>query len=631
MMSQNEKIGETLRREGFITKTDLDKGLDRQKELRGKKIGEILLEERHVEPSAIQEALKNQKTNFDSKLGEILIAAGAVTQKQIEEALSIQEKYSSKRLGQILTEMGVVTEEMLALAMALKYGLPYVDLKDYPMDSSALKCVSENLARRLTVMPLHLNEKILTIAFSDPTNLEPKRDLSFHTGKQIKEVVASSKGISEAINRYYGADADSYLEKLLHEEAQIEQVSEENEDQFELGEKTGSEKPIIELVNHILKSAVLKKASDLHIAPERRRIRVVLRIDGELHEELVLSGDRLASIIARLKIMGNMNIAERRLPQDGRAKVKVGNRIVDLRFSCMPSIFGESMAIRLLDKERGVMGLDELGFLEKELEEIRETQKKSYGMILVTGPTGSGKSSTIYALLQEPVFSNKNIITLEDPVEYELPGLTQIQIKDKIGLTFARGLRQILRHDPDVITVGEIRDLETAKIAIQSALTGHILFSTLHTNTAAESFIRLSEMGVEPYLVSSSILGIISQRLIKKLCPACKTPDPEAHEKLAESHFPAHPPENVTFYASKGCKKCNDTGFSGRTVVYEYLLPTEAIRRAAIHNESASGLRNLAIERGMRTMEEICLAKAIEGITSVDQIIPLATIDHDPE
>ena len=297
----------------------------------------------------------------------------------------------------------------------------------------------------------------------------------------------------------------------------------------------------------------------------------------------------------------------------------------------MPSIFGESMAIRLLDKERGVMGLDELGFLDKELEEIRDTQRKSYGMILVTGPTGSGKSSTIYALLQEPVFSNKNIITLEDPVEYELPGLTQIQIKDKIGLTFARGLRQILRHDPDVITVGEIRDLETAKIAIQSALTGHILFSTLHTNTAAESFIRLSEMGVEPYLVSSSILGIIAQRLIKRLCPNCKEVDSRAHEKLAESHYPVQPDKKATFYTSKGCEKCNKTGYSGRTVVYEYLLPSEAIRRAAIHNESASGLRDLAIKKGMRTIEQICLTKAMDGITSVDQIIPLATIGHDVE
>ena len=628
---RHEKLGETLKQEGFISQIELDKGLEKQSELKRKKIGDILLEEGAVKAAEIKEALRKQKTNFDAKLGEILIAAGSVTQKQVNEALAVQEKNTSKRLGQILVEMGLVKEEMLALAVALKYGLPYVDLKDYPVDPAALKCVSVSLARRLTVLPLHLNGKELTIAFSDPTNLEPKRDLSFHTGKIIKEVVSSEKGINFAIDQFYGPDSDSYLEKLLNDDADIETISGEGRDQFELGDDTGLEKPIIELVNHILKTAVIKKASDLHIIPEGRRVKVVLRIDGELHDELVLSGDRLPSVIARLKIMGSMNIAERRLPQDGRAKVKVGDRIVDLRFSCMPSIFGESMAIRLLDKERGVMGLDELGFLEKELKEIRESQKKSYGMILVTGPTGSGKSSTIYALLQEPVFSNKNIITLEDPVEYELPGLTQIQIKEKIGLTFARGLRQILRHDPDVITVGEIRDVETAKIAIQSALTGHILFSTLHTNTAAESFVRLGEMGVEPYLISSSILGIISQRLIKKLCPHCRVSDPRGHEKLSESHFPAHPPENAQFYAAKGCEKCNNTGFLGRTVVYEYLVPDEAIKRAAIHNESASVLRNLAVGRGMRTIEVICLEKAAQGLTTVDEIIPLATIDHDPE
>ena len=562
-------------------------------------------------------------------MGGILIAAGTVTQAQINEALAIQEKYSSKRLGQILVEMGLVKEEMLALAVALKYGLPYVDLKKYPVEPAALKCVSVDLARKLSVLPLHLNSIGLTIAFSDPSNPEPKRDLSFHTGKLIKEVVASKKGISSAIDHFYGSDANSSLKKLLNEESEIEHISDGSSDQFELGEDTGLEKPIIELVNHILKSAVTKQASDLHIMPEGRRVKVVLRIDGELHDELALSGDRLPSVIARLKIMGNMNIAERRLPQDGRARIKVGNRIVDLRFSCMPSIFGESMAIRLLDKERGVVGLDELGFLNKELREIRASMKKPFGMILVTGPTGSGKSSTIYAMLQEPVFTNKNVITLEDPVEYKLPGVTQIQIKEKIGLTFARGLRQILRHDPDVITVGEIRDVETAKIAIQSALTGHILFTTLHTNTAAESFVRLGEMGVEPYLISSSILGIISQRLIRKLCPNCKVINPKAYEKLAESHFPVQPPEGAQFYEARGCEKCHKTGFQGRTVAYEYLVPNEAIKKAALRNESASVLRNLAVSKGMRTIEQICLKKATQGLTTVDEIIPLAIDDQD--
>ncbi|MCF8038947.1 MAG: Flp pilus assembly complex ATPase component TadA [Desulfohalobiaceae bacterium] len=621
------RLGDTLLSEGFISKEELEQGLQKQSELREKKIGDILVENAGIQPEAVENALKKQKSRFESKLGEILIAAGAVNQSQVEEALSRQKTQSSRRLGQILIDMGLVSEEMLALSVALKFGLPYVDLQDYPVDPAALECVSQNLARKLQIFPLKLKDHELTVAFSDPTNLDPKQDLTFYTGKGIKEVIATEKSIMQAIDEHYGKDSDEYLEKLFAGESEIEEVAEKNKEEYEIGEQTGKERPIIELVNHMLKTAVVKKASDLHIVPEGRRVKVELRIDGELYEELTLSSDRLPSVIARMKIMGNMNIAERRLPQDGRAKVKVSQKIVDLRFSCMPSIFGESMVVRLLDKESGVKSLDQLGFLDKELEELRKSQQKSYGMILVTGPTGSGKSSTIYACLQEPVFSNKNVIALEDPVEYELPGLTQVQIKESIGLTFAKGLRQILRHDPDVIVVGEIRDLETAKIAIQSALTGHLLYSTLHTNTAAEAFVRLGEMGVEPYLVSSSIVGIVAQRLIKRICPACSTKDEKALDKLAASRYPVQPSQDAVFFFGKGCKQCNQTGYQGRTVAYEYLVPDERIKRAAVTNKPASEIRRLARKQGMRTIEEIALRKAEQGQTSVDEIIPLINSD----
>ena len=590
-----------------------------------REIEEISRETGIVEASQVRHTLKNQYLNLHSKIGEILCNIGSVNQEQISSALEAQAGNPSRRLGQILLDAGVINEEMLALAIALKYGLPYVDLSEYPVDPAALDQVSSSLARKLSVLPLHLDDKGLIVAISDPSNPEPKQDLTFHTGKVIKEAVATSRGIITAINRFYGSDSQSTLEKLLNEHSYVEQISTVREDQFELGGETGHEKPIIELVNHLIKSAVEKNASDLHIIPKGKRVKVVLRIDGELYEDLTLRGDRLQSVITRLKIMGNMNIAEHRLPQDGRAKVKVNQKIVDLRFSCIPSILGEAIVVRILDKERGVMSLDDLGFMAKELEEIRASLKKPYGMILVTGATGSGKSSTIYALLQEPIFSNKNVITLEDPVEYQLPGPVQIQIKEKIGLTFAQGLRQILRHDPDVIVVGEIRDSETARIAIQSALTGHVLFSTLHTNTAAESFIRLGEMGVEPYLVSSSILGIIAQRLIRKLCPHCKAPDTEALEKLAGSRFPVTPPDDAEFYKSTGCEKCHKTGFQGRTVAYEYLAPNEEIKNAATNSRSASEIRELAISRGMRTIEQVCMEKAARGVTTIDEILPLAT------
>lgn len=631
---QGGKIGEKLLSEGFISQEELDAGLQKQSELRGKKIGDILVEEGGVQPVAVEQALIKQKSRIETRLGDILIAAGAVTQQQVDEALVRQKKNSTKRLGQILIDMGVISEDMLALSMALKFGLPFVDLTDYPVDSSALECVPEEMARRLNVFPVKLKNSELTVAIPDPTDLDPKQDLTFHTEKEIKEVVATQQGITTAIDEHYGQDqndTDEYLEQLLADEAEIEEVSEKQQAEYELSEKTGREKPIIELVNHILKAAVKKKASDLHIVPEGRRVKVELRIDGVLREELSLGSERLPSVIARLKIMGNMNIAERRLPQDGRSRVKMGNKIVDLRFSCMPGIFGESMVVRLLDKTSGLMNLDRLGFLEKELREIREAQRKSYGMILVTGPTGSGKSSTIYACLQEDIFQNKNIVALEDPVEYELPGIIQVQIKESIGLTFAKGLRQILRHDPDVISVGEIRDVETAKIAIQSALTGHLLFSTLHTNTAAESFIRLKEMGVEPYLVSTSILGIISQRLIKKLCANCKISDERALEKLEASHYPAQPSADAVFYTAQGCDQCNQIGYKGRTVAYEYLIPNEEIKRGSIRNLSASELRSLAQKQQMRSMEQIALLKAEQGLTSVDEIIPLMSVTEEEE
>jgi len=592
-----------------------------------KPIDEIIKQNGIIDSAQVQNALKGQYLFLHSKIGEILYSIGSVSHEQIDRALKAQAGSPTRRLGQILLDAGTINEEMLALAIALKFGLPYVDLSEYPVDPAALDQVSSILARRLCVLPIHLDDKGLTVAVSDPSNPEPKQDISFHTGKVVKEVVATARGIAAAINRFYGPKSQTTLEKLLNEHADVEQITGIREDQFELGEETGREKPIIELVNHIIKSAVEKNASDLHIIPKGKRVKIVLRIDGKLYNEMTLRGDRLPSVITRLKIMGNMNIAEHRLPQDGRAKVKVNQKIVDLRFSCIPSILGEAIVVRILDKERGVMSLDELGFMDKELREIRASLEKPYGMILVTGATGSGKSSTIYALLQEPVFSNKNVITLEDPVEYQLPGPVQIQIKEKIGLTFALGLRQILRHDPDVIVVGEIRDAETAKIAIQSALTGHVLFSTLHTNTAAESFIRLAEMGAEPYLISSSILGIIAQRLIRKLCPSCKVPDPDAREKLDVSRFPVLPPQGAQFFRDVGCKHCHNTGFQGRTVAYEYLVPDEEIRGAATNLRGTAEIKKLAIDRGMRTIEQISMEKAAMGLTTVDEILPLATDD----
>jgi type IV pilus assembly protein PilB len=637
------QLGQTMLKEGFISQNDLDHALSRQSEFRNKKIGEVLIEDNATSYEVVKNGIEKQKVKMESKLGEILVAAGTVSQSQLNEALQRQKRDAAKRLGQIFLEMGVVNEEMLSLAIALKFGLSYVALNDHPIDKEALACIPQELARKLKVFPLKLKGHQLTIALSDPTALEVKQDLSFYTEKQIKEVIASEQSIIQAIEDFYDPQSGAYLEKLLNkeettsqtserlqkflaEEPDPEKTSEPRTHEFELSETTGTEKPIVELVNHILKTAVLKKASDLHILPERQKVKVYLRIDGDLLEEMTLSTDRLTSLVARLKIMGGMNIAERRLPQDGRAKVKVDQKIVDLRFSCLPTVFGESIVIRILDKESGVSSLDKLGFFDRELQQLRNSLNKLFGMFLVTGPTGSGKSSTIYACLQEPQLFNKNVITLEDPVEYELSGFTQIQIKESIGLSFSKVLRQTLRHDPDVIFVGEIRDLDTARIAVQSSLTGHLMISTLHTNSASEAFIRLNEMGIEPYLISSSIIGIVAQRLLKKVCPACKQPDKEALDKIHACRYPVQPNEQANFSYGAGCEKCNNTGYLGRTVVYEYLIPDERIKRGILTNKNDLEIRKIAQERGMRTIEEVALRKAEIGETSVDQIIQMITI-----
>ena len=621
-----DRLGETLVKEGMISNEELTQSLDRQKSLRKKRIGDIFVEQGVVEHSEVRKALKFQQSKSTKRIGDILVAAGAITPEQLTAALSQQQKDQTKRLGQILIDMSFINEEMLALALALRHNLPYVDLNSYPIDPLAVTCISSELAKKFNIIPIELSQNILTVAFSDPTNLDTKSDISFHTGLKIKEVIASQHSTQKAIKKHYGSQSEAILDiEQLEDSLDIEEVKMPESDGYDIDEKIGKEKPIIALVNHILKSAVFKKASDIHVVPETRKVKVYLRIDGILHEEMAFRIETLPSVVTRMKVLSNMNIAERRIPQDGKARVRIGQRSLDLRFSCIPTIHGESMVVRILDKEEGLMELEKIGLFPEETTAIRQNLSKKYGMLLVTGPTGSGKSSTIYACLQEPIFTGKNIITLEDPVEYEIPGLSQVQIKEKVGMTFANGLRNILRHDPDVIVVGEIRDLETAKISLQASLTGHLLISTLHTNTAAEAFIRLEDIGIEPYLVSSSILGVLSQRLVRRICTNCLEPDPEGAEKLSSRQFPVKPSEDAKFYRGKGCDQCNNTGYRGRTIVYEFLSINEKIKRAIIKQETASKINILAVENGMRTLEHTALQKAEQGVTSVEEIIPLAS------
>jgi type II secretory ATPase GspE/PulE/Tfp pilus assembly ATPase PilB-like protein len=625
--AKEKLFGQTLIEKKLVTSQELELGLATQDQLRNKLLGEIFVDDGIATPKNIDMALRMKKAlETDSKLGAILVAAGLISQEDLNAALAKQKKYRSRRLGEILVDMGLLDNEMLALAISLQFRLPYVDLKTYPFEKIEGTRLSYELLKRLKVFPLELRENELTIVVVDPNDLRVEPELRFHTGWRIKiSGIGSESAISKAIDANYGTSLDNNLTDILSETSNIEmeKLEDREEEGYCITEDIGREPPIVEIVNHILKKAVSKRASDIHIVPEGRIAKVRFRIDGVLYEELTLKKERLPSIVSRMKILSNMDIAERRLPQDGSAKIRIRNKSVDLRFSCLPTVSGQSMVIRLLDKRSGVMKLESLGFLEETIEELKQCIAKPHGMLLFTGPTGSGKSTTIYSCLQEDSFSNRNVITLENPVEYELPGVCQVEIKERIGLTFARGLRQILRHDPDVIVVGEMRDTDTAEIGVRAALTGHLLITTLHTNSASESFLRLGDMGIDNYLVSSSVLGVVSQRLVRRICPNCKEPDLEARAKLKANRFPIESQDNVVFYKGKGCHECNKIGYKGRTLVYEFIATNEMIKRAIMDGKSAAHIRSLAIQNGVKTMEEIAFLKAKAGIISVDELIPL--------
>lgn len=628
--AEKKKIGEALTEGALITSQELELGLETQSQLRKKRLGEIFVNNGAATSEDVYKALRMKKAHkAHLKLGTLLLEQGLISQENLDAALAKQKKYRSRLLGEILVDMGIINDEMLAVALALQNGLPYVDPRKCIVDEIAVNTFPPKLLKRLQVFPVALSQNELTVIVADPNNLDVEGDLRFHTGLNIKiGGIGSKKGIMEAINTRCETSTDKHLVDILSETTQVEveKIEDREEEGYQITSETGREKPIIEIVNHILKIAVAKRASDIHIIPEGKMAKVKFRIDGMLYDELILPKERLPSITSRMKILGNMDITERRLPQDGSRKIRVHGKTVDLRFSCLPTVYGQSIVIRLLNKESGLMKLEDMGFLEQAVKGLRQCIAKPYGMLLFTGPTGSGKSTTIYACLQEATFSNKNIITLENPVEYGLPGTCQVQIKEEIGLTFERGLRQILRHDPDVIVVGEMRDTETAKIGVRAALTGHLLITTLHTNTAAETFLRLGDMGIDNFLVSSSILGVVSQRLVRKICPNCREPDPEAGLKLKSNDFPVAFPDDTIFYKGKGCDECNKIGYKGRTIVYEFIPTNEEIKKAIMDDASAAQIRDIAIRNGIKTIEEIAFLKAKAGTICVDEIIPLVSV-----
>ena len=565
------------------------------------------------------------KTFTNKRIGDILIEQGSITHQQLKKALEMQKNGNTKRLGEILVEIGVITREELYEVLQYVYETEYVDLSNYVIDPEVISLISEKTAIRLKLIPISKSNDELIIAMANPLDVYAIDFIRDHTKiKKIKSLLASEEGILNAITSYYELGEYDDIIKKLGTEVTFKE-DEEDQDSKKL-EAISKEAPIIQLVNMLIVQGVKDRASDIHIEPNEKGLLVRFRIDGMLHDIRALPNTIKAAIISRVKILSKMDIAERRLPQDGRFQVQFGTREVDLRVSTIPTVSGEKVVLRLLDKSKGLIKLEQLGFIPEQLEEFKSIISKSYGIILLTGPTGSGKTTTLYASLNEVNSKDRNIITVEDPVEYKLNRVNQIQIKPKINLTFANTLRSILRQDPDIIMIGEIRDAETAQIAVQAALTGHLVLSTLHTNDAASAVTRLIDMNVETFLISSSVIGVIAQRLVRVICENCKEEYEPGKDVIIGLHLKANSNGDgkVKLYRGAGCPLCKNTGYYGRTSIYELIVLDEDIRELIISKASSNIIKDAAIKKGMKTLKDIGLEKVLQGITTIEEVLRVA-------
>lgn len=551
------------------------------------------------------------------RLGEILVANYGIAPQTIEEALSAAAK-SGKRLGEALLAAKSINETQLAEALAAQQGVPC--LTAIPSDTPAelLALIPIGYAKEYRIFPLGRDGGGLRLAMADPLDSRPLNDLAVLTGERIQITVAPTTEIVAAINRAYEGRAEQAREVVeeIGGDAQLVRGL-EPADLLD----TSDEAPIIRFVNSLITQGYKERASDIHIEPFEAEVVVRYRIDGILYEVLRPPRQAQASIVSRIKIMSGLNIAEKRLPQDGRFRVRIAGKDLDVRVSTLPTAFGERVVMRLLEQSSSVPSLEDIGMDAVILEQTVRMIAKSHGIFLVTGPTGSGKTTTLYAALSRLNNQEKNIITVEDPIEYQLTGVGQIQVNPKINLTFAAGLRSILRQDPDVIMVGEIRDGETAEIAVQSALTGHMVFSTLHTNDAAGALTRLVEMGIEPFLAASSIVGILAQRLVRRICPDCRESYRPSAEMLREMGLTQAVPADALFHRGKGCPRCMGIGYRGRTGIYELLTMDEEIRDLLLSNKDAAGIKAAAVARGMPTLRDAGLAKALRGETTIEEVL----------
>ncbi len=554
------------------------------------------------------------------KLGEILLLHTSLTQTQLDEALAVQAQQGGL-LGEILVRRNMLLPSEIMRALCIQIGLPYVDdLKPNDIDPKLVSDIPINYAKAKEIIPLGREQtpkgEILNVAVADPFNESTLEDLRVLTGQSVRPVVSTSVKIQDAINRVYERNTSNIVEKI---EGEFEDTY-DLEGPIDILEATEDDAPVIKFVNSLIFRAVKEKASDIHIEPFEKEFVVRFRIDGVLYDIIRQPKRAHAAISSRVKVMGQLDIAEKRLPQDGRIKIKIAGKDIDIRLSTVPTNYGERLVMRILEQTGNVLQLENLGFPPKSCEQIEKLIFRKYGIILVTGPTGSGKSTTLSACLTKLNSPERNIMTVEDPVEYQIAGINQVQVNTKIELTFARALRAFLRQNPDIIMVGEIRDKETAEIAINASLTGHLVLSTLHTNDAAGAPTRLIDMGVEPFLVASSLLGIIAQRLIRKVCTKCREPHVPTKFQMQELGITELPPGTV-IYKAVGCPSCAQSGYAGRIVGHELLVVDDELKSLIVKNVDAGILKKLAVDHGMITLREDCVSKVLQGITTVDELM----------
>jgi len=563
------------------------------------------------------------------KLGEMLLKAGLISQEQLDEALEAQKK-NGEKLGFNLVQLGHVDEDDITQLLSEQYGVPSINLRHFEIDESVIKLIPSEVAQKYLVVPVNRTGATLTISMADPTNVFAMDDIKFMTGYNVEPVVASEIAIREAIDKYYGSSHAMELKKVMDEMAEaeaeaLEVLEEEEELDVHALEAATEEAPVVKLVNIILTDSIKKDASDIHIEPYEKDFRVRFRIDGVLYEIMHPPMKLKDAITSRLKIMAKLDISEKRLPQDGRIKIKMKlsgkNKEMDYRVSVLPTLFGEKIVLRLLDKDNLVLDMTKLGFETESLAKFERQILKPYGMVLVTGPTGSGKTNTLYSAMSRVNTPETNIMTAEDPVEFNLHGINQVQTKESIGLNFAAALRAFLRQDPNIVLVGEIRDFETAEIAVKAALTGHLVLSTLHTNDAPSTINRLMNMGIEPFLVATSVNLICAQRLVRRICKECKETSSMPQHALVEVGFDPDEAASVKIHKGRGCSNCNNTGYRGRVGLFEVMEISEEIRELILSGASAMELKRKAIEEGMIDLRRSGLQKIKQGLTTVEEVV----------